>query len=131
MGQVLVAILNHKPLPEQVSELKAMGYNTIIHIPHPQIPPNYNMEEVLEFLHKFTEIIAEELAKLSEFWLVPDAIWCQGDFRLFYALTQYCIAIKIPLYIATTERKAEEQVMSDGSVKKVSVFRHVKFVRVV
>jgi len=118
MARILV-IMNHEPTEEQISQLKGMGYDEIVYLKHPPIPAEAGMMEVEE--------IWREL--VSKHW-PPDALWVQGDYRLFSIAFTVAEYNNIPLYVATTERKAVEQRMSDGSIKKVSIFRHVRFVDV-
>lgn len=118
MGKILV-ILNHKPLDEQLEELRELGYDEVEFAKHPLIPADAEMPHVASIFS--AHINGREF----------DALWIQGDFRFFAVALEYCKVTGKPLYVATTERKAVEQVMPDGSVVKKSIFKHVKFVRVV
>jgi len=117
MKSILI-ILNHEPTEEQLQQLTKMGYQETIFIKHPIIDPKLEMEDVIDI---FLNIVEGK---------VFDALWVQGDFRFFIAAYRFASDFNVPLYIATTHREAKEIVQPDGSVKKISVFRHVKFVEV-
>jgi len=120
----IIAILNHQPTPEQVQELKDWGYECI-HIPHPPVDPYLTIDEVLIQAANFWD---KEIPAKTPLY---DAIWCQGDFRFFWCISELCKRHGLPLFVATTERKAVEKTMPDGSIRKVSTFKHVRFVRIV
>jgi len=119
----IIAILNHEPTDEEKQELFQLGYNEVISIRHPQIPPQWDMQQVTKFVKTFEEKIID---KHGDY----DALWVQGDFRFFYAFCQWANG-HLPLYVATTFREAKEQKMPDGSIQKISIVRHIKFVRIV
>lgn len=119
--KTVVVIMNHKPTDEQVNQLCSMGYREIKFLQHPRIPPEWDMEKVRALFSRF----------LGENASLPDALWVQGDYRFFAVAIEFAKTHGIPLYVATTNREVAEQTMPDGSVRKVSVFRHVRFVRIV
>ena len=118
----ILIILNHEPLEEQLDELKKMGYSDFIYVKHPMINPEFEVSDV----KKLFRDLANEVYVKSPY----DAVWMQGDFRLFAVILEYCREAGLPLYVATTERNAVEKKMPDGSIRKMSVFKHVKFVEV-
>lgn len=118
MGKKITIVLNHNPTEEQLKELREMGYDEYEVLQHPTIPPNAEMEEVEGTFNKML-------------WdRQYDALWIQGDYRFFAYAARFCRFYDIPLFIATTERKVIEEPQPDGSIKKTSVFKHVKFVQV-
>ena len=118
----IIVIMNHKPTDEQVYQLRSMGYREIKFLQHPPIPPEWDMEDVEAFFRRW-------FGENAPF--IPDALWVQGDYRFFASAIEFARALEIPLYVATTKREAREQKMPDGSVRKVSIFKHVRFVRIV
>jgi len=61
----------------------------------------------------------------------PDAIWHQGDYRMFAAFIEWCRDHDVPLLVATSKREVKEITLHDGSIQKTSIFKHVKFIRIV
>lgn len=118
MAKRILIILNHDPTPEQLEDLRRMGFTEWELIKPGEIPPEMPMIDVYDFFMS--------LIKDKKF----DAIWCQGDYRLFAQAVLYSLAKRVPLYVATSRREVEEKRNPDGSVTKVSVFRHVRFVRI-
>ncbi|MGF1533223.1 MAG: CRISPR-associated protein Csx20 [Bernardetiaceae bacterium] len=59
-----------------------------------------------------------------------DFVLVQGDFGATFCVVDACRreGLGIPIY-ATTERSTQELPQPDGSIRKVSVFRHVRFRR--
>ncbi|MEM4958441.1 MAG: hypothetical protein QXX12_01025 [Nanopusillaceae archaeon] len=118
MGKKLVAILNHDPTPEQLKELEAMGWAVKLVKPG-EVDPHWDQDRVYHF---FLSLLVE----VGE----PEALWVQGDYRLFAAALRYATKHYIPVFVATTHRTVVEEKQPDGSVKKSSVFKHVRFVDV-
>jgi len=116
---ICLAILNHKPLPEQEWELEMMGYD-VRYIQPPQLDPSADMDSV-----------HATFFGLLEGRLFPQAFWVQGDYRLFACAYDLCKAHRIPLFVATTYRQAVETKLPDGSVVKQSLFQHERFVRII
>lgn len=114
----ILVILNHQPTSEQLAELSKLGYDEVEIVKHPPIPPEAELSEVGK--------IFDSIVESREF----DALWVQGDFRFFACAVLEAHARGFPLFVATTRREAREEVQPDGSIKKVSVFKHVRFVRV-
>lgn len=59
--------------------------------------------------------------------MAPDAVMCQGEFTLTYNIVKELKELGIPVVSACSERIAEEEPQPDGSIKKISNFRFVKF----
>jgi len=132
MDRIMAVVLNHRPTSEQVEELKKLKYDYVF-IQHPPIPPEWDMVMVSAFAENFdeTEVAKTIYNATSGLKSSPDGYWIQGDFRFFKAYCDIAELLRKPLYVATTERIAEEQIQPDGSIRKVSIFKHIKFVRVV
>jgi len=121
----LIIILNHKPTGQQLKELINMGYQPH-YFEHPKIPADWEKVEVFKYFVMFNEEILKQLGIEEDEKL---AYWVQGDYRFFSVVYHRCSSRGYPLFVATTERKVEESIEGDV-VKKVSVFKHVKFVNV-
>jgi len=122
----IIVVMNHKPTDEQVVQLLSMGYTDIEFRQHPQIPPEWDMENVRSL---FLETLGASKGVLPLEDL-PDALWVQGDYRFFMSAVEFAVSFEIPLYVATTKREVKEEKMPDGSIRKISTFKHVKFIRV-
>lgn len=59
--------------------------------------------------------------------LRPDAVLCQGEYVLSYAIVRRLRERGIVAVAACSERIAEEQQMPDGSTRKISRFSFVRF----
>lgn len=58
-----------------------------------------------------------------------DYVLIQGDYGVTYALVKWCNNNgRIPVY-STTERKTKDEKLKDGTIKKVSEFKHINFRR--
>jgi len=130
--KIIAIILNHPPLPEQIKQLQEMGYQKHICFSHPEIEPDCPMQMVHLFVrHSFINSIYSRVSLEIPGRHFPDAFWIQGDYRLFKAFCDIAEDLKIPLFIATTKRESKEQKLANGSIKKTSIFKHVKFIRIV
>jgi len=124
MAKILI-ILNHQPTPEQLAQLRNMGYTKHYFVQHPLINPNASQGEVDVLFKNFEYQCSEKFN-----YALVDALWVQGDFRFFLSAYKFAKSQKIPLFIATTQRQAVEKTMPDGSVVKTSVFKHITFIEV-
>lgn len=59
--------------------------------------------------------------------LRPDAVLCQGEYILNYAIVKRLKELGIMVVAASSERMVEERRMPDGSTQKVSRFSFVRF----
>ena len=117
--KVFINHTNHKSAQwsaEQVAAAESFG--KIIDLPFPEVPPNFSTEEVRQMV--FEKL--QEILKLS-----PVAVLCQGEFSYTVAMVNELKKNKIPAMAATSERIVSEITEADGSTKKVSVFRFVRF----
>jgi len=131
-AKIIAIILNHPPLPEQIKQLQEMGYQRHICFSHPEIEPDCPMQMVYLFVkHSFINTICSRVSLEIPGKRLPDAFWVQGDYRFFKAFCGLAESLKIPLFIATTKRESKEMKLANGSIKKISIFKHVKFIRIV
>ena len=96
----------------------AEKYGRIIDFPFPDIPPNFDSGKVKQLVLKNLQEILNHN---------PTAVLCQGEFSYTVTMVEELKKNKIPVMAATSERIVSEITDSDGSTKKVSVFRFVRF----
>lgn len=96
----------------------AESYGKIIDIPFPEVPPEFSTEEV-------GEIVSDNLQKILE--LAPAAVLCQGEFSYTVAMVELLKAHNIPVLAATSQRVVSEIANPDGSTRRVSIFKFVRF----
>lgn len=70
--------------------------------------------------------IAEDTVKVIMDYK-PDVVMCQGEFCLTYAIVKSLREKNITVVAACTERKSLEEVMPDGTTRKISSFEFSKF----
>ena len=67
------------------------------------------------------EIVAEIAAKQ------PDAVLCQGEMSMTFLLVAMLQKRGIPVCAATSERRASEELLPDGTIRKNIIFSFVRF----
>ena len=93
--------------------LAAREYGGIIDIPFPQIDPETSTGDISALAHDY-------MLKIEGY---RDAVvMVQGEFTFSYALIKRLREKNIIVVAACTRRKAEEQVMPDGTTLKNSIF---------
>ena len=97
------------------SAVKCWG--SVVDLPFPDVPPGYGDAQVAQY--------AVEVAKKAVA-LHPDAVLCQGEMTMAFALVQILHMHGIPSYAATSRRETVESV-KDGIAQKQSVFRFERF----
>lgn len=100
---------------EQTCEAEKFGQ--IKDLPFPEVSPAATSEEIIEMAEK----IKEEILQLN-----PDVVLCQGEFTLAYAVISRLKENNIKVIAACCERKAEEIIENNTTVKKI-VFRFAGF----
>lgn len=121
MSRIFVNHTNHASSnwsDEQRSAAETFG--EIVDVPFPEIPPQADESAV-------AELAAENLREILK--LQPAAVLCQGEFNYTFALVSALRQKNIPVLAATSERVTTETTLPDGSSKKSSVFRFVRFRR--
>ena len=93
-------------------------YGEITDMPFPAVSAGLCYDEV--------QTVADELIKkiLS---IKPDAVMCQGEFTLTYAVVSRLKQRGITVISACSERVAEEKLLPDGRSEKVMIFDFVQF----
>lgn len=127
----LLNTLQHTLTPEQASELAALGYTEVVHLreANPELfasMANTPGEETgvvtaaCNFLNEVQGGYAGVLLPLGS----PALMFC------FAQMTGKLSREYLPIFLfAHTERVAEDQGQEDGTVKKVAVFKHVRFLK--
>ena len=117
--KVLINHTNHNSNKWSAEQIAAAeSYGKIIDLPFPEVPPNFSTEEV-------KQVVLENLQEILK--LSPTVVLCQGEFSYTVAMVEELKKNQIPVMAATSERIVSEITDSDGSTKKVSVFRFVRF----
>ena len=121
MNKIFVNHTNHAASNWSAEQRAAAEtFGEIVDVPFPEIPPQADESAV-------AELAAENLREILK--LRPAAVLCQGEFNYTFALVTALKEKNIPVLAATSERISSEIVQPDGSSKKVSVFRFVRFRR--
>lgn len=89
----------------------------ICDMPFPAVPPKATGTEIEEAAEK----IAGEILSLN-----PDAVLCQGEFTLSYAVIRILRENNIKVVAACSERKSED-IIENGSTVKKATFSFVGF----
>lgn len=117
--KIFINHTNHRSENWSAAQIEAAeNFGRIVDLPFPEIPPNFSTEEV-------KQLVLENLQEILK--LSPTVVLCQGEFSYTFAMVEELKKIKIPVIAATNERIVSEITDSDGSTKKVSVFRFVRF----
>lgn len=121
MNKIFVNHTNHAAANwNEEQRAAAEIFGEIVDVPFPEIPPQADESAV-------AELAASNLREILK--LEPAAVLCQGEFNYTFALVTALKEKNIPALAATSERVMTETVLPDGSSKKVSLFRFVRFRR--
>ena len=93
-------------------------YGSILDIPFPNVSPESTEEDIARLAETYTEKILR---------MNPDAVLCQGEICLAFAIAERLRAHHIPVLAACSERITEETAQADGSTYKVSRFVFRRF----
>ena len=111
---MLINLTNHPSGQWGHEQLAAAGkYGSILDMPFPNVPPEYSEEEVA----RIAEMYEKKILRLK-----PDAVLCQGEICLAFAIAEKIRKHHIPVLAACSERITEETTKADGSTIKVSRF---------
>lgn len=84
--------------------------------------PNVEADSDEAWIEKTAQNVANEL-----FAMHPDAVMCQGEFTLTYALVTKLKAEGINVVSACSNRKVTEHILEDGRVRKETEFQFVRY----
>lgn len=113
-------ILNHELTQEQARDLAVYGEIVTLTSDQKkiwgQIPATGDMYDVRKHIANITDEIKHH-----------DAVVCQGEFSAFAEVLDWCQTLEKRLLVGCSRRETVEEVLPDGSTKKIAVFRHVQF----
>ncbi len=128
--KLLINVSNHPS--EKWSEKQKAGWDKIVDLPFPQIPPDWNANQVLDIAKEYYQRINGIKYEHKDY---ITCICLQGEFTFCYLL--FALFILNPknyerekqqrFAIPTTERKVVETQDSEGKTIKQSVFEFVKW----
>ncbi len=114
MGNSFINFTNHpKEKWDDTQRSAAEGYGEIIDLPFPPVRPEADEEDIRQLAAEY----ADQIKKLN-----PEAVLCQGEFTLCFAVVEELRKSRIPVMAACSERIVKETADS-----KVSVFHFVRF----
>lgn len=98
----------------------AQVWGEIVDYPFPQVASWSDENEIQSMAEKAVKGMIQKK---------PDAVMCQGEFTLSYAVIKRLREKEIPVVSACSERRVKEEIVSDGTSRKVSEFEFVRFRR--
>ena len=116
----LIMVVNYSNHPSstwserQIRAAEKLGKG-IVDIPFPNVPPNMGIMELAAYSE-------EKRKKIEEY--CPDAVMCQGEFCMAYAVITRLKARGIKVVAACSERKVKEE---PGTGRKEVEFEFVQF----
>ncbi len=121
----------HTPSAEQIAELKsAWGMEKLVMLKdiYPSTQEFLNnctssKKDLIQHAEDLHEIARSEYAWLVQVGGSPAFQMCFGKVSMVNMRMTYCL-------YAHSERVSEDLLMEDGSVKKTSYFKHIKFIQV-
>ncbi len=111
---MLINLTNH-PAAMWSDEQRSAAerYGSVADMPFPPVPPEATEEDVVRLADEITDRILRRR---------PDAVLCQGEMTLTYAIVRRLAREGVPALAACTERVTSEAPQPDGSVIKTSRF---------
>ena len=117
---MLINLTNH-PVSRWSEEQRRKAirqWNEIEDYPFPSVGAQWNDEQ----MKQCAEAIVTEITAKS-----PDAVLCQGEMSMTFLLVAMLQKKGIPVYAATSERQAREELLPDGTISKNIIFNFVQF----
>lgn len=116
---MLINLSNHPCVQwSDAQRAAAAAYGKIVDIPFPTVDAEADEQQIAAIATKY----AEKLTAMN-----PHAVLCQGEMTLTFALVCLLQRSGIPVLAATSKRITKEQILSDGTVEKISYFRFCRF----
>lgn len=97
---------------------EALVWGEIIDFQFPNVYPELDESEVEKLAN---ELVLEIMKKQ------PEIVLCQGEFTLTYAIIIKLKRMGVKVIAACSERKINENVLPNGTIKKVSYYEFVRF----
>jgi|YNPMSStandDraft_1061717.scaffolds.fasta_scaffold58563_1 hypothetical protein len=120
MKKILINCSNHPS--SRWDENQKFGWDKIVDIPLPYIPPEADMEQVKDVAKNIIREV-EKICRDNK--IERPCIMVQGEFSLCSFLYQECQ--DWIFFFPTTERLVEEIHKADGSVEKKSQFKFIRW----
>jgi hypothetical protein len=118
---MFINLSNHpSEMWDEQQRAKAQEYGRIEDMAFPDVPAQCSAIE----LDAMADRIAHQVLEKQ-----PDCVMCQGEFTLTYRVITRLKGKGVIVVAACSERKCEEQVLGDGTVRKVSKFQFRQFRR--
>lgn len=93
----------------------------------------YGQIRDIPFLSVFPDLDEYGVSALAEqeyekiMALQPDAVMCQGEFTLAFALIDRLLDAHIPVLAACSQRETKERITDTGETERISTFRFIRF----
>lgn len=116
---IFINFTNHssdKWSEEQINS--ASQYGNIVDISFPSVPAFYDEEQIQQTANAYSQ-------KILDYF--PAAVLCQGEFTLVFAVVNTLLKHGITVLSACSDRITTETILPDGTLKKISNFKFVKF----
>lgn len=117
---MLINLTNHPVAgwsEEQRSEALRL-WETVEDCPFPSVGAQWDDSRMKQCAESIAAAVTEKQ---------PDAVLCQGEMTMTFLLVALLQKQGIPVYAATSERRAQEELLPDGSIRKSVVFCFVMF----
>ena len=96
----------------------ASRWGRIIDIPFPDVPADADEEDIQRIAYQ----CVNEISNLN-----PEAVLCQGEFTLAFAVVEMLKRRGITVVAACSNRKVVESFLEDGTCQKESFFEFIRF----
>ena len=117
---MLINLSNHPSArwsERQMSEAYKL-YGGVIDYPFPSVKAELSHDEIYKLAYETASNVVHQS---------PDAVLCQGEFSLTYALVNILKEKGITVICACSERKVTETVDADGKTEKTAIFVFIRF----
>lgn len=116
---MLINLTNHPSKSWHNEQLQAAEfYGEIVDVPFPDVNPLFAEKQITDIADDLVNYVCE---------LEPDAVLCQGEFSLAYAIIKRLTEKKITVLAACSARRVIEEMQENGDVKKICIYNFVKF----
>jgi hypothetical protein len=124
MSRMLV-LFNHILSDEQVGQARELW--SVRRIVYPPADISLLWANIPPDITGLKPVLVKVFAWLDRTASTGDILLVQGDFGAVFLVAQYALSIGLKALYATTERRAREKRLPDGTVEIVHEFRHVRF----
>lgn len=96
----------------------AQQYGEVVDIPFPNVSSSANQQEIISMASELlTQIVL----------LKPNAVMCQGEFTLTFALVKMLQEQEITVLSACSERQSVDVYKDDGTTERRAIFEFIQF----